>query len=148
MSERPDKHQPTTLRPLTQAVHAGNEIDPGTGAVRTPLVLANSYALPEDPSSISWSSSEHTIYTRNGGTNQKHLQQKLALLDGGEDAVALASGVAALHAVFFTLLKSGDHVVITDQSYEASFRLFTELLPQKYGIEATFVDTSDLDAVR
>jgi methionine-gamma-lyase len=148
MSERPDKHEPRTLRPLTQAVHAGNEIDPGSGAVRTPLVLANSYALPEDPSTISWSSSEHTIYTRNGGTNQKHLQRKLALLDGGEDAVALASGVAALHAVFFTLLKSGDHVVITDQSYEASFRLFTELLPEKYGIQATFVDTSDLDAVR
>jgi cystathionine beta-lyase/cystathionine gamma-synthase len=148
MSERPDKHEPSTLRPLTQAVHAGNEIDPGSGAVRTPLVLANSYALPEDPSTISWSSSEHTIYTRNGGTNQKHLQQKLALLDGGEDAVALASGVAALHAVFFTLLKSGDHVVIADQTYEASFRLFTELLPQRYGIEATLVDTSDLDAVR
>lgn len=148
MSERPDKHEPSTLRPLSQAVHAGNEIDPGSGAVRTPLILANSYALPEDPSSISWSSSEHTIYTRNGGTNQKHLQQKLALLDGAEDAVALASGVAALHAVFFTLLKSGDHVVIADQTYEASFRLFTELLPQKYGIEATLVDTSDLDAVR
>lgn len=148
MSARPDKHDPITLRPLTQAVHAGNEIDPGSGAVRTPLILANSYALPEDPSSISWSSSEHTIYTRNGGTNQKHLQQKLALLDGGEDAVALASGVAALHAVFFTLLKSGDHVVIADQTYEASFRLFNELLPQKYGIEATFVDTSDLEAVR
>jgi methionine-gamma-lyase len=148
MSARPDKHDPITLRPLTQAVHAGNEIDPGSGAVRTPLILANSYALPEDPSSISWSSSEHTIYTRNSGTNQKHLQQKLALLDGGEDAVALASGVAALHAVFFTLLKSGDHVVIADQTYEASFRLFNELLPQKYGIEATFVDTSDLEAVR
>jgi len=148
MSERPDKHQPITLRPLSQAVHAGNEIDPGSGAVRTPLILANSYALPEDPSSISWSSSEHTIYTRNGGANQKLLQQKLALLDGGEDAVALASGVAALHAVFFTLLKSGDHVVIADQTYEASFRLFRELLPERYGIEATFVDTSDLDAVR
>ncbi len=148
MSERPDKHQPSTLRPLTQAVHAGNEIDPGSGAVRTPLILANSYALPDDPSSISWSSSEHTIYTRNGGANQKHLQQKLALLDGGEDAVALASGVAALHAVFFTLLKSGDHVVIADQTYEASFRLFKELLPERYGIEATFVDTSDLGAVR
>lgn len=67
MSARPDKHQPTTLRPLTQAVHAGNEIDPGSGAVRTPLILANSYALPEDPSTISWSSSEHTIYTRNDG---------------------------------------------------------------------------------
>ncbi|TQL47746.1 methionine-gamma-lyase [Homoserinimonas aerilata] len=148
MSTRPDKHHPTTLRPFSQAVHAGNQVDPGSRAVRTPLILANSYELPEDPSSISWSSSEHTLYTRNGGANQKLLQQKLALLDGGEDSVVLSSGVAALHAVFFTLLKSGDHVVIADQTYEASFRLFTELLPEKYGIEATFVDTSDLDAVR
>lgn len=148
MSNRPDKHDPSTLKPHTQAVHAGNSVDEGTGAVRTPLVLANSYALPPDPSSISWSSSEHTIYTRNGAVNQKALQSKLALLDGGEDAVALASGVAALHALFFTLLKTGDHVVVTDQGYEATFRLFTELFPQKYGIEATLVDTSDLDAVR
>lgn len=145
---RPDKHSPESLRPLTQAVHAGNVIDSATGAVRTPLVLANSYALPEDPSSLSWSDPSVTIYTRNGAANQKLLQQKLALLEGGEDAVVLASGVAALHAVFFTLLKSGDHVVIADQTYEATFRLFTELLPEKYGITATFVDTSDLDAVR
>lgn len=145
---RPDKHHPESLRWLSQAVHAGNEVDVGSGAVRTPLVLANSYALPEDPSALSWSASGETLYTRNGGTNQKLLQQKLALLDGGEDAVVLASGVAALHAVFFTLLKTGDHVVIADQTYEASFRLFTELLPERYGIEATFVDTSDLEAVR
>lgn len=145
---RPDKHDPATLHPLSQAVHAGNAIDPGTGAVRTPLVLANSYALPEDPSTISWSSPEHTLYTRNGAVNQKALQAKLALLEGGEAAVVLASGVAALHAVFFTLLKTGDHVIVADQGYEATFRLFTELLPEKYGIEATLVDTSDPDAVR
>lgn len=148
MSQRPDKHQPASLRPLTQAVHVGNEIDSGSGAVRTPIILANSYALPEDPSAMSWSSADATLYTRNGGANQKLLQQKLALLDHGDDAVVLASGVAALHAVFFTVLRSGDHAIIADQTYEASFRLFDELLPEKYGIEATFVDTSDLDAVR
>ncbi|MCU1581736.1 MAG: cystathionine gamma-synthase, partial [Microbacteriaceae bacterium] len=117
-------------------------------AIRTPLVLANSYALPEDPSSISWSGTDIPIYTRNSGTNQQALQQKLAVLDNGEDAVALASGVAALHAIFFTFLKSGDHVVVADVVYEATFKLFTDFLPNKYGIEATFVDTTDLDAVR
>lgn len=148
MSPRPDKHDPLTLRLLTQAVHAGNAIDPGTGAVRTPLVLANSYALPDDPSEISWSGTDIPLYTRNSGVNQLALQRKLAILDNGEDAVALASGVAALHAVFFTFLKSGDHVVVADVVYEATHRLFTELLPDKYGIEATLVDTTDLDAVR
>jgi methionine-gamma-lyase len=148
MSARPDKHDPSTLRLLSQAVHAGNSIDEGSGAIRTPLVLANSYALPDDPSSISWSGTDIPLYTRNSGVNQQALQQKLAVLDNGEDAVALASGVAALHAIFFTFLKSGDHVVVADVVYEATFKLFTDFLPNKYGIEATFVDTTDLDAVR
>jgi cystathionine beta-lyase/cystathionine gamma-synthase len=129
-------------------VHAGNAIDPGTKAVRTPLVFANSYALPDDPSEISWSGTEIPLYTRNSGVNQLALEEKLAVLEHGEAAVALASGVAALHSVFFTFLRAGDHVVISDVSYEAVFRLFTELLPERYGIDVTFVDTSDLDAVK
>ncbi|WP_038171111.1 trans-sulfuration enzyme family protein [Tomitella biformata] len=133
---------------MSTAVHVGNDIDPGTGAVRTPLVLANSYALPYDPSQMSWSNTEVPFYTRNSGVNQLALQRKLAAFEGAEDAVVLASGVAALHAVFFTHLKSGDHVVVSDVSYEAIFRLFADLLPRKYGIEATFADTSDPDAVR
>lgn len=145
---RPDKHDPSTLSEFSQAVHAGNEVDSGSGAIRTPIVLANSYALPDDPSTISWSGTDIPLYTRNSGANQLALQSKLALLEGAEDAVVLASGVAALHAVFFTLLKTGDHVVVADHAYEAIYKLFTDLLPVKYGIEATFVDTSDLDAVR
>lgn len=149
MSARPDKHDPASLREATQAVHLGNSIDPGTLAIRTPLVLANSYALPEDPEAISWSGAGNVpIYTRNGGVNQAALERKLAALEHGDDAVVLASGVAALHAVFFTLLRSGDHVVVADQTYAATFELFTRLLPEKYGITATLVDTSDLDAVR
>jgi cystathionine beta-lyase/cystathionine gamma-synthase len=145
---RPDRHEPSSLHPLTQAVHAGNEVDPGTGALRTPIVMANSYALPDDPSEISWSGTDVPLYTRNSGVNQLGLQRRLAVLEGGEDAVALASGVAALHAVFFTFLSTGDHVVVADVTYEATWRLFTELLPEKYGIQVTMVDATDLDAVR
>lgn len=148
MTARPDKHDPSALGFKTQAVHAGNQIDPGTGALRTPVVMANSYALPDDPSTLSWSGTDVPLYTRNSGTNQLGLQRKLAVLERGEDAVVLASGVAALHAVFFTMLKAGDHVIVADVTYEAVFRLFTELLPEKYGITTTFVDATDLDAVR
>src|SRR4051812_8815683 len=119
MTTRPDKHAPASLGFKTQMVHAGNDVDPGTGALRTPIVMANSYALPEDPSTLSWSQTDVPLYTRNSGTNQLGLQRKLAVLEGGEDAVALASGVAALHAIFFTLLKTGDHVVVADVTYEA-----------------------------
>lgn len=147
-SPRPNKHDPGTLAFASQAVHAGNVIDAGTGAIRTPIVMANSYALPEDASTISWSGTDVPLYTRNSGTNQQGLQAKLAALEHGEDAVVLASGVAALHAVFFTVLKSGDHVVVGDVTYEAIYRLFAELLPEKYGITATFVDAADPAAVR
>lgn len=145
---RPDKHDAQTVGERTWAVHGGNEIDAGSGAIRTPLVLANSYRLPEDPSAINWSATDQPLYARNGNANQGALERKLAALEGGEAAAVFASGVAALHGVFFTLLRSGDHVVVSDVTYEAVWRLFAELLPQRYGIEATFVDVGDLEAVR
>lgn len=144
---RPDKTRPHTLAPLSLSVHGGIRLD-STQALRTPLVMSNSYQLPEDPSEISWSATSPGLYTRNSGLNQVALEEKLAALDGGEAAVALASGVAALHAVFFTHVRAGDHVVVGDITYEATWRLWTELLPDRYGIEATFVDTTDEAAVR
>ncbi|UOP10311.1 trans-sulfuration enzyme family protein [Pseudomonas palleroniana] len=145
---RPDKKNLTTLSAATLAVHGGNVIDTTTGAVRTPLVMANSYLLPDDPSTMDWSSPDGLVYTRNQGHNQVCLEKKLAALEGTESSVVFATGVAALHAVFFTFLKSGDHVLVSDVTYEAVWRLFAELLPERYGIEATFVDMGDLDAVR
>lgn len=147
MSARPDRTDPQTLSDLSMAVHAGIRRD-STLALRTPLVMANSYQLPDDPSEISWSATAPGLYTRNTGVNQAGLEDKLAALDGAEDAVALASGVAALHAVFFTHVRAGDHVLVSDVTYEATWRLWTELLPRRYGLEATFVDIGDLDAVR
>ncbi|OZG29862.1 cystathionine gamma-lyase [Williamsia sp. 1138] len=145
---RPDNEIPSTLAFGSRAVHAGNSVDKGSGAIRTPIVMANSYALPDDPSNVRWSGTDIPLYTRNSGANQIALQNKIAALEDAEDAVVLASGVAALHAVFFTYLNTGDHIVVADVTYEATWRLFTELLPQKYGIEATFVDAADPDAVR
>lgn len=147
MSQRPDRRRADSLSDLTLAVHGGVRTD-STRALRTPLVMANSYELPDDPSDISWSASAPGLYTRNTGVNQAGLEDKLAAFDGGEDAVALASGVAALHAVFFTHVRVGDHVIVSDVTYEATWRLWTELLPRRYGIEATFVDVGDLDALR
>lgn len=133
---------------LTQAVHAGNDVDKDTGAIKRPITMANSYELPYDPSNLSWSSAGKALYTRNGGSNQQYLQEKLTILEGGEDCVALASGVAALSAIFFTLLKSGDHVIYSNVTYIAVYRLLHELLPEKYNIETSIVDTSDLEAVK
>jgi methionine-gamma-lyase len=146
--QRPDKKQPASLSFDSQAVHAGNSPDATTGAILTPIVMANSYQLPDDPSGLDWSDTQSLFYTRNSGHNQMCLERKLAALERGEDAAVFSTGVAALHAIFFTFLKSGDHVVVSDVTYEAVARLFGELLPQRYGIEATFVDISDLAAVQ
>ena len=147
-SARPDKRLPHTLSELSMAVHAGNPVDPGSGAIRTPIVMANSYALPEDPCAMSWSGTDPPLYTRNSGVNQLALQEKLAALDGGEDAVALASGVAALHAVFFTHLRSGDHVVVGDVTYEATWRLFADSFRRSTASRPPSSTSTDLDAVR
>ena len=133
---------------LTRAVHAGNDVDKDTGAIKRPITMGNCYELPYDPTGLNWSSADKALYTRNGGVNQKYLQEKFAALEGTEDSVALASGVAALSGVFFTFLKSGDHVVSSKVTYIAVYRLLTEHLKEKDGIEATLVDTSDPEAVR
>ncbi|MDR3264806.1 MAG: PLP-dependent aspartate aminotransferase family protein [Synergistaceae bacterium] len=133
---------------LTRSVHVGNGIDKETGAIRRPITMANSYALPYDPSDLNWSSAAGNLYTRNGGANQQYLQEKLASLEEGEDCVALASGVAALSSVFFTTLKTGDHAVVSDSTYIAAYRLLHELLPQKYNVQTTLVDSTNLDAVK
>ena len=88
------------------------------------------------------------LYTRNGGSNQQYLQEKLASLEGGEDCVVLASGVAALSGLFFALLKSGDHVVFSSVTYIAVYRLLNELLKDKFGVETTIVDTTDIEKVK
>ncbi len=132
----------------TRAVHTGNDVDKDTGAIKRPITMANSYELPYDPTDLNWSSAGKALYTRNGGVNQQYLQEKLTALEGAQDCVVLASGVAALSGVFFTFLKSGDHVVCSNVTYIAVYRLLTEHLKNKYGIEATLVDTSDVKAVR
>lgn len=132
----------------TRAIHTGNDVDKETGAIKRPITMANSYELPYDPSDLNWSSADKNLYTRNGGSNQQYLQEKLASLEGGEDCVVLASGVAALSGLFFALLESGDHVIFSSVTYIAVYRLLNELFPQKFHVETTIVDTSDLDAVR
>ncbi len=132
----------------TRSVHGGNSPDPATGAIQRPITMANSYVLPYDPSTVNWSTAEGNVYTRNGGANQKYLQDKLALLEGGEDCVVLGSGVAALSGLFFSLLESGDHVVFSSVTYIAVYRLLNELFNNKFKVETTIVNTSDLDAVR
>ncbi|WP_026884054.1 trans-sulfuration enzyme family protein [Clostridium akagii] len=133
---------------LTRCIHVGNDIDKETGAIRRPLTMANSYLLPEDASTLNWSDPNNLVYTRNTSANQIYLQERLASLEGGEDCVVLASGVSALAGVFFTFLDKNSHVICSNVSYIAVYRLLNEYFPEKYGIETTLVDTSNLNEIK
>ena len=143
-----DHANETTYGFGTRAVHVGNEVDKDSGAIKRPITMANSYVLPYDPTDMNWSSAGGNLYTRNGGTNQKYLQERVASLEGGEDCVVLASGVAALSGLFFALLNKGDHVIFSSVTYIAVYRLLNELLNNKFGVETTIVDTTDPENVR
>ena len=146
MAEKENKFEAYGL--ATQAVHTGTDYDAETGAVRRPLHMANSYKLPDDLSKVNYSSTDLLMYARNGNANQHWLEEKIAALYGAEDAIVLASGVGALHALFWTLLKTGDRVVYPNVSYMAVYRMFHELFNRKFGVETVMVDMTDLEAVK
>ncbi|MEA5083627.1 MAG: aminotransferase class I/II-fold pyridoxal phosphate-dependent enzyme [Lachnospiraceae bacterium] len=132
----------------TIAVHAGKREDDSFNAINEPIYMTSNYRLPTDGTPIDWSGINSNIYARNRNVNQIVLQDKLCALTGAEDCAVFASGVAALAAVFTTFLNSGDHAVVSEVCYSATNILFRELLPQKYNIEVTFVDTTDTEAVK
>lgn len=146
MAEKENKFEAYGL--ATQAVHTGTDYDAETGAVRRPLHMANSYKLPDDLSQVNYSSTDLLMYARNGNANQHWLEEKIAALYGAKDAIVLASGVGALHALFWTLLKTGDRVVYPNVSYMAVYRMFHELFNRKFGVETVMVDMTDPDAVK
>lgn len=104
--------------------------------------------LPPEPEKLDWSDPNHLIYTRNTGANQVALQRKLALMEGGEDALALASGVAALHAVYFTFLATGDHHHRLGHHLRGDVEAVDPVAAAQVRHRATFVDITDLEAVR
>lgn len=131
----------------TQCVHAGNEVDGETGAIRRPLYMNNSYATTSfvgghqgaDPS---------FAYVRDGHANQLYLEQKLAAVEDGEDCLVVASGVAANNGTLQTLLSAGDHVVCSNPCYYSVFKFLKDHLSKRFGVELTFVNATDLGAVQ
>jgi len=125
----------------TLAVHAGREPDPATGALREPIHLATTFERGADGSYPHGYS-----YSRSGNPNRSALEQAVAALEGGCDAVAFASGSAATLAVF-TLAAAGGRVVCSSDCYHGTAKQLREILP-RWGGTAEFVDTTDLDATR
>ncbi|HLI18959.1 MAG TPA: PLP-dependent transferase [Rhodanobacteraceae bacterium] len=124
----------------TLAVHAGAEPDPETGAVAAPIHLSTTFvhAPPGETDDFS--------YQRDDNPTQRRLEAALAALEGGERALAFASGMAAVAAVLDTLQR-GQRVVVPEDCYVGTRGYVTDVLPER-GIEVITVDTTDLDAVK
>ena len=130
---------PASARFSTICIHAGQEPDPSTGAIITPIFQTSTYVQEELGKHKGYE------YARTQNPTRFALEQNLAAIEGGVAAYAFASGMAAIDAIT-TLLKSGDHVIVTDNTYGGTFRLFDKVLT-KYGLEFSYVDTSQPELI-
>jgi cystathionine gamma-lyase len=125
----------------TLCIHAGQEPDPSSGAVMTPIVLATTFAQDGPMPSERPTGRPFYDYSRAGNPTRAALEGCLAALEGATHGVAFGSGCAATTAVLL-MLKSGDHILVGDDVYGGTFRIFDEVLAQ-FGLEASYLDMSD-----
>ena len=123
----------------TICIHAGQEPDPSTGAIITPIYQTSTY--------VQEGLGQHKGYEygRTQNPTRMALERNLAAIEAGVAGFAFASGMAAIDAIL-TRLESGDHVLVSDNTYGGTFRLF-ERVRRKFGLDFTYVDTSQLDLI-
>lgn len=133
----------------TLAIHAGAIEDEQFGALATPIYQTSTFCFDsaEQGGRRFAGEEEGFIYTRLGNPTTDVLEKKIAALECGEAAAATASGIGAITTVFWTLLQAGDHVVADRTLYGCTFAFLTHGL-SRFGVEVSFVDTADLEAVR
>jgi len=130
---------PDQARFSTICIHAGQEPDPTTGAIIIPIYQTSTYVQEEVGRHKGYE------YARTQNPTRFALEKNLAAIEGGKAAYAFASGMAAIGAIT-SMLKSGDHMVVTDNTYGGTFRLFERALRQ-YQLSFTYVDTSRPEAI-
>lgn len=123
----------------TDAIHAGQIPDPTTGAVITPIYQTSTYAQHELGKSTGFE------YARTHNLTRQALEKNIATLEKGEYGIAFASGLAATHALM-SIVKAGDHIVISNNVYGGTYRLY-ELNMKNYGLDYSWVDSTDLKNV-
>ncbi|MEL6524538.1 MAG: PLP-dependent aspartate aminotransferase family protein [Chloroflexota bacterium] len=129
------------MKPDTQAIHAGYDIDPTTGALAQPIHLSTTFERDLDGDF-----SRGYKYIRNANPNRVELENRLATLEGGTDCAMFASGSTAMLSLF-QALKTGDHIVAPENMYFGIQVILREIMTP-WGLETTFVDMADVDAVR
>ncbi len=132
----------------TTVVH-GNHEKNAEGSLATPIYQTSTFVFDTaEQGGRRFAGQEGGfIYTRLGNPTTGQLERKIALLEGGEDCIAFASGMGAISATLLSLLRSGDHVVADNTLYGCTFSLITETLP-RFGIQSTVIDLSDDSAFK
>src|SRR4051794_32978871 len=123
----------------TIAIHAGNEPDPATGAVSVPIYQTSTYAQD------ALGQNKGYEYARTQNPTRAALERNIAALENAKFGFAFASGMSAIDAVL-KLVKAGDHVVLGDNTYGGTYRLFNRIL-SNYGVEFELADTSDISSI-
>lgn len=136
-----------SLKPETLALHAGQEPDPVTGARAVPIYQTTSYQFKDtDHAAALFGLSEFgNIYTRLMNPTTDVLEKRIAALDGGVGALAVASGQSAITLAILNIAKSGDEIISADNLYGGTYTLFNYTLA-KMGIKVKFVKSGDLEA--
>jgi cystathionine beta-lyase/cystathionine gamma-synthase len=129
----------TNARFSTVCLHAGQEPDPATGAIITPIYQTSTYVQDE------LGKHKGFEYARTQNPTRLALERNIAAMESGKAAFAFASGMAAIGAIG-TMLKAGDHVIASDNMYGGTYRLFENVLT-RCALSFSYVDTADLDAV-
>jgi O-acetylhomoserine (thiol)-lyase len=137
-------------RPLgfdTLSLHAGQRPDPVTGARATPIYFTTSFVFKDADHAAALFNMERAghVYSRISNPTNAVLEERIAALDGGVGAIAVASGQAALHLAIATLMGAGSHIVASRALYGGSHNLLEYTMP-RFGIETTFVQARDFDA--
>lgn len=124
----------------TKAIHGGQRPDPTTGAIIAPIYQTSTYVQDAVGKHKGYE------YARTQNPTREALEANLAQLEGGRHGIAFASGMAAINALM-SRFKSGDHVIVSGNVYGGTYRLFEQLL-RKFGLDFSWIDTSDLDLLR
>ncbi len=132
----------------TQCVHAGL-LDSKEGALVTPIYQTSTFKFDnaEQGARLFKGEEEGYIYTRMRNPTVEAMECAVAVLEGGAKALGCASGMAAVHTLFAATLRAGEHIICSESCYGATATLLANIMPN-FGITTTFVDTSNLDAVR
>ncbi|MBA5761288.1 methionine gamma-lyase [Vibrio sp. 404] len=133
----------------TKIIHAGQHPDETTGALATPITQTSTFVFESAQQGAARFALEEPgyIYTRIGNPTQAALEEKLAVLEGGEAALATASGISAISTTLLTLCGQGDHIVSSGAIYGCTHALLSHSLP-KFGIDVDFVDASNVDNIK